>query len=196
MAADQMSMLIQRAADGDRVAWNTIVEDYSALLWSVVRRFRLRDAQAADAVQVTWLRLVEHIHAIRDPKRLAGWLRVTAERVCIDTIREAGREYPVDEHHEDANVRLGRVADPAEEAPEACALRREREVLVRQAMDRLPDRQRELLTLLVASPPLGYEQIASRLGMPIGSIGPTRARILQRLRSDLATADFHDLALG
>jgi RNA polymerase sigma factor (sigma-70 family) len=192
----EMSLLMRRAGDGDRTAWNAIVDEYSVLLWSVVRGFRLGEAQAADAVQTTWLRLVEHIDKIRDPARLAGWLRTTAHRVCVDAIRESGREYPVDQHHETAGPVTDRFRDPAEDGPEASALRHEREALVRRALAGLPERQRSLLTLLVTSPPLSYEEIGARLDMPVGSIGPTRARLLGRLRGVLEAADFHDLALG
>jgi RNA polymerase sigma factor (sigma-70 family) len=196
MDAAEMSLLMRRASDGDRAAWNAIVDEYSILLWSVVRGFRLGEAQAADAVQTTWLRLVEHMDKIRDPARLPGWLRTTAHRVCVDAIRESGREYPVESHHESTGPVSAMFRDMSEDGPEASTLRHEREELVRQALAGLPERHRSLLLLLVASPPLSYEEIGSRLGMPVGSIGPTRARILGRLRGVLEAADFHDLALG
>ncbi|MCW2568487.1 MAG: polymerase, sigma-24 subunit, subfamily [Mycobacterium sp.] len=192
----ELADLMRRAGDGDRAAWNAIVDEYGILLWSVVRGFRLGEAQAADAVQTTWLRLVEHIDKIRDPARLPGWLRTTAHRVCVDAIRESGRERPVESHHESTHAVTGLFRDLAEDAPEASALRHEREELVRGALAGLPERHRLLLTMLVASPPLSYEEIGARLGMPIGSIGPTRARVLGRLRDVLDAADFHDLALG
>jgi RNA polymerase sigma factor (sigma-70 family) len=189
----ETSLLVRRAGAGDRTAWDAIVDEYSVLLWSVVRGFRLSDAQAADAVQTTWLRLVEHIADIRDPGRLAGWLRTTAYRVCVEALREAGRVQPVEEHHESAGDRL---RDAEEDSPEVSLLRHEREVLVRRAIAELPERQRSLLALLTASPQVSYEEIGERLDMPVGSIGPTRARILARLRTALETADFHDLAVG
>jgi RNA polymerase sigma factor (sigma-70 family) len=194
MDSAEMILLTRRAGDGDRTAWNAIVDEYSVLVWSVVRGFRLGEAQAADAVQTTWLRLVEHIDKIRDPARLPGWLRTTAHRVCVDAIRESGRELPVDTHHENTGPIQDRFRE--EDGPEASALRHEREALVRAALADLPARHRMLLALLVASPALSYEEIGARLGMPVGSIGPTRARILGRLRTALEAADFHDLALG
>jgi RNA polymerase sigma factor (sigma-70 family) len=190
-----MSVLMRRAGDGDRTAWNEIVDEYSVLLWSVVRGFRLGEAQGADAVQTTWLRLVEHLDGIRDPARLAGWLRTTARRVCVDAIRESGREYPVGADRESPGRMRSGSPDPVEDGPESTALRHEREALVRTALAGLPERHRSLLTLLVASPPVSYEEIGARLGMPVGSIGPTRARVLGRLRTALEAADFHDLAL-
>jgi RNA polymerase sigma factor (sigma-70 family) len=179
------AILVQRAAAGDELAWSAIVNRYGRLLWSVVRGFRLSDAQAADAVQTTWLRLVEHLDALRNPERLAGWLQTTARRACLETVRRAGRECPFDPwEHESGTV----VEQSAERLgdPEAQVLGQERMALVRQAVGELPERHQRLLELLVASPPLSYEEIGARLGMPVGSIGPTRARLLTRLRTALA----------
>jgi len=178
------AQLVRRAAGGDEVAWNAIVDEYSRLLWSVVRGFRLTDAQAADAVQTTWVRLLENLDAIREPERLAGWLRTTARRVCLETVRRASRECPVDPQ---SHTALGQVAGRADD-PEAHVLRQEQAAMVREALGKLPQRHQRLLELLVASPPLSYEEISARLGMPVGSIGPTRARLLTRLRTALAPA--------
>jgi RNA polymerase sigma factor (sigma-70 family) len=183
--------LVRRAADGDQAAWQAVVEQYSGLLWSVVRRFRLPEAQAADAVQATWLRLLENVDAIRDPERLAGWLRTTARRECLETIRRTGRERPADPH---APQPVEPASDRADADPEASVLRRERTDLVRAAVRDLPEHSQQLLGLLVALPPLSYEEIGARLGMPVGSIGPTRARLLARLRTTLAAADVRDAA--
>ncbi len=184
--------LLRRAAGGDQAAWHDVVERYSALLWSVVRRFRLPDAQAADAVQATWLRLLENVDTIRDPERLAGWLRTTVRRECLETIRRSGRERPSDPHAPQAAVEP--VSDRADADPEAVLLRRERTDLVRAAVRALPEHSQQLLGLLVASPALSYEEIGARLGMPVGSIGPTRARVLARLRASLADAGLRDAA--
>jgi DNA-directed RNA polymerase specialized sigma24 family protein len=80
--------------------------------------------------------------------------------------------------------------------PEACAVRRDQQVLVRRAVATLPERHQALLGLLVASPPVSYEEISAGLGMPVGSIGPTRARILARLRVELQAAGLQDAALN
>jgi RNA polymerase sigma factor (sigma-70 family) len=185
---ERISYLLQRAADGDHAAWDCLVEQYSALLWSVVRSFRLSDAHAADAVQTTWLRLVENLHTIREPERLAGWLRTTARRVCLEVIRRAGREYPTDSVEETSAPVLDHATDRPDDDPEGHVLRQEGVALVRRAVRELPERQQRLLSLLVASPPLSYQEIGARLGMPVGSIGPTRARVLARLRTALAPA--------
>jgi RNA polymerase sigma factor (sigma-70 family) len=176
MVQDEIAVLVRRAADGDEAAWEALFEKYNGLVWWTARRFRLGDEQAADVVQMTWLRLVQHIGALRDPARLPVWLSTTARRRCIDVINQSGREQPLEES--DAEPSL-------EDGPEEHALRRERLAIVRQAMRRLSDRQHQLLTMLVASPPVSYEEISRRLDIPIGSIGPTRARALNRLRGEL-----------
>lgn len=195
MDSAEVTILVYRAAGGDQTAWNAIVAEYTDLVRAVVRDFRLGNAQSADAVQTTWLRLIEHVTAIREPERLAGWLRTTARRVCLEMIRDSGRRQVVWADRDD--VWASWSSPEAEEAgPEPSAIRQEQQRLVRAALATLPERHRALLRLLVASPPVSYEEISGRLGMPIGSIGPTRARILARLRKALAADDLCDLALG
>lgn len=186
--------LVRRAARGDQRAWQGIVDEYGGLVWSVARGFRLSEAQTADAVQTTWLRLVEHLAQIRESERLPGWLRTTTRRVCLSMVRDYCREQPTgDVEPPSAVLRWGPVDDAG---PETVAVRRDQQVLVRRAVDTLPPRQRALLGLLVSSPPVSYEEISAGLGIPVGSIGPTRARILARLRTTLETAGVHDLALN
>ena len=192
MEPSEISILVQRASSGNAAAWNAIVDEFSGLLHSVVRGYRLAEAQRADAVQTTWLRLVEHLDDIRDPARLAGWLRTTASRVCIETLRESRREAPV-ELLPERDVHL---PDPDGYGPDSATLRQERVTLVRQALAGLSERDQRLMTLLVSTTPLSYEQIGARLDMPVGSIGPTRGRILQRLRGMLESSDFTDLEIG
>ena len=195
MEPAEVTVLIHRAAEGDPTAWNAIVDEFSGLLWSVVRGFRLNEAQSADAVQTTWLRLVEHIADLREPEHVAGWLKTTAHRVCLQVIRQGGREQLTDWEEDRGPVSGVRYEGPDEDGPEAAAMRQEQQVLVRRALAELPDRHRQLMELLIASPPISYQDISARLGMPVGSIGPTRARILVRLRETLATVGLQDLAL-
>ena len=195
MEPEQLTDLVRRAARGEQSAWQAIVEQYSRLVWSVARGYRLSEAQTADAVQTTWLRLIEHLPEIREPDRLAGWLRTTAQRVCLATLRELRREEPIEscERHLATDDRRP-VGE--ESGPEECAVRLDHQVLVRRAVATLPERHRALLGLLVSSPPISYQEISAGLGMPVGSIGPTRARILARLRLELATAGLYDAALN
>jgi RNA polymerase sigma factor (sigma-70 family) len=195
MEPAEVTVLVHRAAEGDPTAWNAIVDEFSGLLWSVVRGFRLNEAQSADAVQTTWLRLVEHIADLREPEHVAGWLKTTAHRVCLQVIRQGGREQLTDWEEDRGPVSGVRYEGPDEDGPEAAAMRQEQQVLVRRALAELPDRHRQLMELLVASPPISYQDISARLGMPVGSIGPTRARILTRMRETLATVGLQDLAL-
>src|SRR3712207_1086140 len=195
MEPAEVTVLVHRAAEGDAAAWNAIVDEYAGLLWSVVRGFRLNEAQAADAVQTTWLRLVEHVADLREPEHVAGWLKTTASRVCLQVIRQGGREQLVDWDEDRGPVGGVRYEGLEEDGPEAAALRQEQQVLVRRALAELPARQRQLRELLVVPPPISYQDISARLGMPVGSIGPTRARILAHLRKSLATAGLEDLVL-
>ena len=195
MEPAEVTVLVHRAAEGDPAAWNAIVDEYAGLLWSVVRGFRLNEAQAADAVQTTWLRLVEHIADLREPGHVAGWLKTTAQRVCLQVIRQGGREQLTDWDEERGSGSGTRYDGPDEDGPETAALRQEQQVLVRRVLAELPDRHRQLMELLLASPAISYQEIGARLGMPVGSIGPTRARILARMREALATAGLQDLAL-
>jgi RNA polymerase sigma factor (sigma-70 family) len=196
MEPEEISRLVVRASDGDQAAWNTIVDEYSGLLRSVVQRFRLGREQAADAAQTTWLRLVEHIDGIRDPARLAGWLRTTGSRACLEVIRESAREHPVDSYDDTPLPAQDRFREDATGSPEEAAVRHEHQALVRRAVAELPAKHRSLLEMLAASPPVSYDEIGARLGMPIGSIGPTRARILHKLRVALEAAGLHDPAFG
>jgi RNA polymerase sigma factor (sigma-70 family) len=192
----EVTMLVHRAAEGDPAAWDAIVDEYAGLLWSVVRGFRFNEAQAADAVQTTWLRLVEHVADLRDPAHLPGWLKTTARRVCLHIIRQGSRERLVDGDDDRGWGSDDRYEDADPDGPEVAVLRREQQVLVGRALADLPDRHRQLMELLVASPPVSYREISVRLGMPVGSIGPTRARILVHMREALAPIGLHDLVLS
>jgi RNA polymerase sigma factor (sigma-70 family) len=193
-AHEATAQLVRRAADGDEAAWTAVVEEYGSLVWSVARGFRLSESQAADAVQTTWLRLLENIGTIRDPERLAGWLRTTTRRACLETIRRTGRELPSDPHGHETGAAIERAAERPDGNPEEHLLRQEQVTLVRSAVQQLPERSRQLLELLMASPPLSYEEIGTRMEMPVGSIGPTRARLMTRLRTTLAAAGVADAA--
>ena len=86
--------LLEGARRGEQAAWDDLVSDFSSLVWSIARGYRLPDEDAADAVQMTWLRLVENLDRIRDAERLPGWLATTARRECLQVLRRSGREIP------------------------------------------------------------------------------------------------------
>jgi RNA polymerase sigma factor (sigma-70 family) len=169
--------LVAAAARGEEAAWNRIVERYSALVWSVARVHRLSDGDTADVVQTTWLRLIEHLADIRNADGVGAWLATTARRECLLTIRRAARCEP------SAEIEVAPDAHAAD--LDADLLRRERDATVAAAVRRLPARDQALLRLLTLDPPPSYDEIGAALAMPVGSIGPTRARALQRLRREL-----------
>lgn len=174
MTETPVAELLVAAANGSQPAWDALVDRYGRLVWSVIRGFRLDTATAADVSQTVWLRLVEHCTRIRDPERLPAWLATTARNESIRASRRLARAVPTELSVE--------VADEGAAAVDERMLDDEqlREVLA--AFGEVPERCRSLLRLLCTDPPLDYETISSMLEMPVGSIGPTRARCLDRLR--------------
>ena len=170
------SALLAAASAGDSSAWNAIVEQYTGLLWSIARGYRMSSADSADAVQTTWLRLVEHLVRFEDPIRLPGWLATTIRRECLRILRRSKREQP---SYDDEG--LPDFADDS--APlDSSLLLAERDAALWRALEQMPEKCRLLIRVLMASPPPSYAEVAAALDMPIGSIGPTRQRCLDRLR--------------
>jgi RNA polymerase sigma factor (sigma-70 family) len=164
--------LVRAAAEGDRDAWDALVDRFNGLVWSVARSHRLSTVDASDVVQTTWLRLVENLGRLQDPERVGAWLATTARRECLRTLRHSARLVPTEELPEAAgDAQLG-----------AALLTQERDRALWQAFGGLSERCQTLLRILVAEPPPSYEDISAALDMPIGSIGPTRQRCLERLR--------------
>jgi RNA polymerase sigma factor (sigma-70 family) len=183
MGDESVTQLVRRAADGDSSAWDALVSRFSGLVWAVARQHRLSDADAGDVSQATWLRLVENLGALREPEAVAGWLATTARREALRVIRLGGRQLPTDF---DAVIE---IPDDAERTdPSRFLLADERQSAMRTAFATLGEACRTLLLLLVADPPVSYAEISATLEMPIGSIGPTRARCLDRLRKSPALA--------
>src|SRR5262245_40980020 len=166
--------LVQSAADGDQDAWDTLVDRFAGLVWSIARAHRLSATDAADVSQTTWLRLVEHLGRIRDPERIGGWLAATARHECLRVIRHTGRFVA------DGEVDLDAVGNEPE--PSTLLLATERTAALWRAVEALPERCRMLIRALMADPPPSYEDLAAAFGIPIGSIGPTRARCLEQLK--------------
>jgi len=172
-----ISQLVRRAAMGDRSAWEHLVDQYSRLIWAMTRDFKLPESDAADVVQVTWLRLLEHIDRIEHPDRVGSWLATTARHECLRHVAARNRITLV----RDDEVTLDGAVPHQPEIDERL-LADERAQAVRDALARLPSRWQKLLELLMADPPTSYVEISSQLGLPVGSIGPTRRRCLERLR--------------
>jgi RNA polymerase sigma factor (sigma-70 family) len=167
--------LVAAAAAGDESAWDEIVNRFSPLLAGVIGGYRLPPAVRQDIAQIVWLRLVEKLDTLRDPQCLPGWLVTTARHEALRQIEQLSRTQardPLDAYWVDQ--------------ADVVVLRQERHEALLGALAELPAHQRQLLQLLIADPPLSYATIASRLGISIGNIGPTRARALDRLRQSSA----------
>ncbi|BEP15059.1 sigma-70 family RNA polymerase sigma factor [Acidothermaceae bacterium B102] len=170
---------LARAAAGEQASWDRLVERYGGLVWSVARSYRLGADDAADVSQTTWLRLVEHLGRLREPERLSAWLVTTAKRECLRVIRSRSRERTLDL----AGIARTQADEPP---PDAHVMALERSATLMAAVGRLGDACQRLLRVLMASPPPSYEMVSEALEMPVGSIGPTRARCLGQLRKHLA----------
>jgi RNA polymerase sigma factor (sigma-70 family) len=182
MDAEELRSLVAAAAAGEGRAWERLIEHFSGLIWSIAGAYGLGRADSADVAQVTWLRLVEHLGRLKDPSRVGAWLVTTARRECLRVLRAANHEIVVDD-----DGRLERHG-PLTSSPESQVLKNERAALVWRSFRQLVPRCQELLrALLFAYPALSYDQVAEAFGMPIGSIGPTRARCLEQLRRKLGS---------
>jgi RNA polymerase sigma factor (sigma-70 family) len=177
---EEVTRLVQAAAAGDHEAWDSLVNRYVALLWSIAFRHGLNESDAADVVQNTWLRLFEHIDQVREPARIGSWLATTAQRESLRCVAQRRRVVLSDD--ETAFDGPDRLQAPLDEA----LLAREQAAAARAALDELPPTWRSLVELLTQDPPLSYERICADLGVPIGSIGPTRGRCVRRLRAIVA----------
>lgn len=151
--------VVARAAQGDEHAWNELVHRYAPLVWQICGQFRLQDSEREDVAQSVWLSLVTELSKLPEPASLPGWLATVTRRECLRLLEHSRRQ-----------------PDTAVAAVQEDALR--------IAFSRLQPRCQQLLVLLMQTPPLSYREIADRLDMPVGSIGPSRARCLAKLRRD------------
>ncbi len=181
-ATPSVADLVLRMSEGDPVAWEEIVRRYGKLVSTTVRSFQLQDADALDAVQMTWLQLAENAHQVQFPERLGGWLTTTARRECLHILRHRGT---LTSKLVDAVTET--VADPSA-GPEQRAIDADTAQTLWKLVDELPPRRRTLLRALFTDNPRSYTQIAHMAEIPPGAIGPTRARILRQLRGRLLTA--------
>ncbi|MEP7022208.1 MAG: sigma-70 family RNA polymerase sigma factor [Actinomycetota bacterium] len=171
-----IASLVRRAADGDKWAWERLVDQYARLIWAMTRDFKLIESDAADVAQATWLRLLQHIDRLDHPARVGAWLATTARHECLRSLAARKRIVLV---HDDTVLAEGEAPGPPVDEQ---MLADERAQAVRQALLHLPWRWQRLLQLLMSDPPASYAEISDELGLPVGSIGPTRGRCLERLR--------------
>ncbi|WP_290057196.1 RNA polymerase sigma factor [Amycolatopsis solani] len=172
--------LLRDAALGLDSAWLEIVDRYAPLVFAVCRRIGVRDADAEDVSSSVWLRLMTNLDRIREPEALPGWLRTVTQRECLRLLRSRQREIPTDPALFHDVV--------AESEFDAGLIGRELRDAVRDVVATLPGRDRRLLSLLFGTPAKSYREISAILDIPIGSIGPTRARCLAKARRTLAAA--------
>jgi RNA polymerase sigma factor (sigma-70 family) len=170
-----LTHLTRAAAGGDQGAWTDLVTRLDAALRAVAGRYRL-GADVDDVVQTAWLRALDHVDRLNDPGAIAGWLVTTTRREAMRTLQRAVREVVT------SDVTAVESSDAA--TPETVALEHERRAAVRDAVQRLPQRQRRLMDTLLTTPAPSYQRVALDTGMPVGSIGPTRDRAIARLRED------------
>jgi RNA polymerase sigma factor (sigma-70 family) len=185
-----VSDLVTRARTGDKQAWDTLVERYAPLIWVICCRYRL-GADAEDIGQGVWLRLVGQLGKIRDPAALPGWLATTTRRECLRLLR-AARGPLADGYVVDAEA----VPDEQVRIAEEEVLAAERHAALHEAFRDLAPCDQQLIALLIEDPPVPYAEISARLGIPMGSIGPTRRRCLDKLRRHPAIAALIDTDSG
>lgn len=178
--------LVEGARGGDQGCWSELVQRHQPIIDAVARRYRLGREDAADVSQTVWLQLTSHLDSIREPRALPGWVKVTAEREAYRMIRVGRRTTslePIAGYYEGqtdgSELRFSSVLDDVD----TDLLRSEERIAVREGLATLKPNQRDLLLMLVAEPAVPYAQISTELGLPIGSIGPTRARCLRKLEA-------------
>ena len=170
----EITKLVLAAGAGDKASWDALVDQFSGMIWAVARAHRLGEADGADVVQVTWLRLVERLDRLHNPASVGYWLATTARHECLRILNANKREVPLGD---DVGEQESLAPLPGESL-----LQTERDEAIRGVFSLLSGKDQALLRLLTAEPSLPYGEIAAALGIPIGSIGPTRQRALERLR--------------
>ncbi|MEU6086504.1 sigma-70 family RNA polymerase sigma factor [Streptomyces sp. NPDC047085] len=181
----EVGALVRSAVDGDGAAWKALVEGLSPLVWSVVRAHRLSDADGHEVYQTVWFRFAQHLGRIREPDKAGSWLASTARHECLKVLKGLARLTLTDDPQvldraSEERTPEQSLIDSEEEADRAERIRR-----LWQEFEELGERCRQLLRVLMASPPPSYLEVSAALGIAVGSIGPLRQRCLRRLRARL-----------
>jgi RNA polymerase sigma factor (sigma-70 family) len=171
--------LVDECLAGSQESWNRIVDRYTPLIWAIARGHRLSSADCEDVSQTTWMRVIQHLGKLREPEKLAHWISVSARRESLKHIQKSGRSTPI----EDPDV-FDRP-QPSANQPEEKALDRETRDEVLLAYCSLSPKCQALLGLLVAEPPMSYDEVSATLGLARGSVGPIRGRCLRHLERAL-----------
>ena len=183
-----VAQLVTGARNGDKQAWDGLVDRYAPLIWAICRRYGLAGADAEDVGQAVWMYLVEHLDNLLNPAALPGWLATTTRRQCIRVRRTAARLPQATGPIMDAE----NMADAQAVLAEHDLLLAERHAALREAISELPPGCQQLIASLMADPPMSYAEISATLGISVGSIGPTRSRCLARMRRHPAIAALID----
>ncbi|MEU1271759.1 sigma-70 family RNA polymerase sigma factor [Streptomyces sp. NPDC005799] len=176
---------VRSAVDGDAAAWKALVEGLSPLVWSVVRSHRLSDADAHEVYQTAWFRFAQHLGRIREPDKAGSWLASTARHECLKVLKNMRRLTPTDDPQLLDRVSEDRTPEQSLLDLEEADAQTERIRHLWQEFEELGERCRQLLRVLMASPPPSYQEVSAALGIAVGSIGPLRQRCLRRLRARL-----------
>jgi len=178
---DAATDAFRRWRAGEEPALDDLVRIMSPVLWHVVRATGLDHETTEDVVQNTWLTLVRSADSVRDAQALTRWLCTAARREAWRVSKVAARTRPVDDEVLDARL-------PAQDSPEAEVVTQDQQAVLWRALAALPERCQKLLRIVAWEPRPDYSSVADSLGMPIGSIGPTRRRCLDKLRLQLGGA--------
>lgn len=175
------TQLLECAAHGMESAWREIVKRFSPLIFAICHRYGISGVDSQDVAGEVWLRLLANAKEIRDPNALPGWLRTTIRNECLGLLRSRNRQIPTDTEL---------LSEPYQPEFDADLIGAERHRAAREALSHLSQRDRQLLSMLFCDPPIPYKEISATLGIPVGAIGPTRARCLSRARRTPAVAAF------
>jgi RNA polymerase sigma factor (sigma-70 family) len=178
--------LVTRAAGGDQDAWHELVDRYAPLVYTICTRYRLSNHDIEDVGQNVWLLLVEQLGKLREPAALPGWLATTTARECLRVVTATHKSERLGTGLDDAVLFVDDTVIDEE------ILMAERNALLRAAFAELPPRCQQLLSMLLSDPPHSYADIHQQLDIPVGSIGPQRARCLDRLRKSDAFIELTD----
>ena len=174
--------LVTRASGGDQGAWHELVDRYASLVYTICTRYRLSNHDIEDVGQNVWLLLVEQLGKLREPAALPGWLTTTNARECLRVVTAASKAERLGTGLDDSVLFVDDTVIDEE------ILVAERNAALRAAFAELPPRCQQLLSMLLSDPPHSYADIHRELDIPIGSIGPQRARCLERMRRSSALA--------
>ena len=189
----QDAQLVERCLAGDERAWESLVRRHERLVYAVARRYRLSEPDLGDVFQEVFTALVKGLPRLRDGRALCRWLGSTTDRIARTTAMRTRRE----QARSDSSADL--VETMASDAPAVGATLEtlEEQAMIRLSLAALPERCRRLLhALYYEDPPPTYAQLARRWGMPIGSLGATRARCLERARRVLEQLSATDVGIS